>query len=182
MIVSLLITNDGPHPPEKWAGVTSSQIIDIAASAPNALYKEAREFEAKIQDVLTHHHQNIQDRERRLLKEQGSPRLAEPMGHDQDVEDCVGDICDMAKKTSFADHFAKPDVQQYLTRLLREHFHHNALIERQYHADRIQGTAPLNDVKDEHVVALRLYQQGELHPAHPVALVSNPHYQVPTPA
>ena len=35
--------------PEKWAAVTASQVIDIAASASGALLAEARAFEAKVE-------------------------------------------------------------------------------------------------------------------------------------
>ncbi len=135
MNVGCMITNGGPHPPEKWASVTAGQIIDIAASAPTALLAEARSFEARITSLLTGHHRLAQEHERAALATEGPARLLAPLDTGAHMPDAVDDIVAAARGTSFAAHFQKPETRAYLERLLHEHMHHNMLIERSWHAD-----------------------------------------------
>lgn len=136
MRVGVLITNGGPHSPEDWAQVTAGQIIDIGSQSPAALLAEARAFEAKIIGVLARHHQLVQQQERGQLVAEGSARLAgalDPTGH---IPDAVDDVIAASRDTSFASHFAKPDVRDYLERLIGGHFASSMHIERLWHADR----------------------------------------------
>jgi hypothetical protein len=135
MFVGVLATDGGPHPPEKWAALTASQIIDIASSAPATLLAEARGFQAKIEGILTRHHELAQTHERDSLATEGPERLAADIDTSGHVPDAADDIVAAAKGTSFAAHFAKPEVRAYLERLLHEHFHHSMHIERLWHAD-----------------------------------------------
>ncbi len=135
MNVGCMITNGGPHPPEKWASVTASQIIDIAASAPETLLRDARAFQAKIEGLLTEHHRSVQESERTALNTAGTDHLAADMDTSYHIPDALDDLVAAAKGTSFHGHFAKPEVQDYLRRLLHEHMHHIMLIERSWHAD-----------------------------------------------
>jgi hypothetical protein len=135
MNVGILATDGGPHPPEKWAQVTASQIIDIASDAPEAKLREARVFEARVLEILTGHHSLVQEHERGGLANEGPERLATDIDTSGHVPDAVDDIISAAKGTSFAPHFAKPEVRAYVERLLHEHFHHAMHIERSWHAD-----------------------------------------------
>lgn len=135
MQMTLMMTDGGPHPPEKWAAVTVRGVLNIAESAPDALLREAREFENKAVAILTKHHALIQDHERAGLVTEGPDRLAsdiDPSGH---IPDAVDDIIALAKGTSFAAHFDNPETRSYLNQLLHEHFHHSMWIERSWHAD-----------------------------------------------
>ncbi len=135
MLMQLMITDGGPHSPEKWAAVTVRGVIDIAETAPDALLREAREFEDKAVATLTRHHALVQDHERNGLSTEGADRLAsniDPSGH---IPDAVDDIIALSKGTSFAAHFATPETREYLERLLHEHFHHSMWIERSWHAN-----------------------------------------------
>jgi hypothetical protein len=135
MNVGCMITNGGPHPPAKWASVTAAQIIDIASSGPATLLAEARAFQAKIEGLLAGHHGLAQSHERAALAAEGTQRLAGDIDTGGHVPDAVDDILAAARGTSFAAHFAQPQVQAYLRRLLHEHFHHSMWIERSWHAD-----------------------------------------------
>lgn len=160
--VGIMATDGGPHPPEKWARVTASQIIDIAASAPEALLREARAFEEKVVGILEGHHGLVQVHERTSLETQGTERLADPINTEGHVPDAVDDIIAAAKGTSFEAHFnlpqrqepqldnegnqvrdvdgnpmivTVPSTREYLEQLLHQHFHHSMHIERSWHAD-----------------------------------------------
>lgn len=135
MLVGVLATDGGPHPPEKWAAVTASQIIDIASSASGVLLTEARGFQAKIEAILARHHELAQTHERTSLATEGPERLTGEIDTSGHLPDAVDDIVSAANGTSFAAHFAKPEVRAYLERLLHEHFHHSMHIERLWHAD-----------------------------------------------
>lgn len=135
MIVGVLATDGGPHPPETWAAVTASQVIDIASSASGALLAEARDFRARVEEILVGHHRLAQEHERGGLATEGAERLGTDIDTSGHVPDAVDDIIAAAKGTSFAAHFAQPPVRAYLERLVHEHFHHSMHIERQWHAD-----------------------------------------------
>jgi hypothetical protein len=135
MNVGCMITNGGPHPPEKWASVTAQKIIDISANAPDALYREARDFQAKIEELLVAHHRLAQQHERAALATEGPARLVTELDTSAHAPDALDDILAAARGTSFAAHFAKPETQVYLARVLHEHTHHIMHIERSWHAD-----------------------------------------------
>jgi hypothetical protein len=134
MLVGVMSTDGGPHPPEKWAALTASQVIDIASSADGALLSAARDFQAKVESVLVRHHSLAQEHERAGLATEGTDRLASDIDTSGHVPDAVDDVIALSRSTSFAAHFAKPEVRAYLERLLHEHFHHSMHIERQWHA------------------------------------------------
>jgi|SRR6516162_388840 len=135
MNVGCMITNGGPHPPEKWAGVTAKMIIDIAATAPEALFREATAFQNKVEQLLVGHHRLAQEHERNALAGEGNARLLADLDTSGHVPDALDDILAAARGTSFAGHFEKPQTQAYLERLLHEHMHHIMLIERSWYAD-----------------------------------------------
>jgi hypothetical protein len=135
MNVGCMITNGGPHPPEKWASVTAQKIIDISANAPDALYREARAFQAKIEELLVGHHRLAQEHERAALATAGTTRLVADIDTSGHVPDALDDVLAAARGTSFAAHFAVPRVQQYVERVLHEHTHDIMYLERSCHAD-----------------------------------------------
>jgi hypothetical protein len=135
MLVGVLKTDGGPHPAETWAQITASQIIDIGSGASDVRLQEAREFENKLVQILTGHHTEVQASERAGLDQEGPARLVTEIDTSDHLDSALGDVIALARGTSFAAHFAKPEVRAYLTRLLHEHFHHSMHIERSWHAD-----------------------------------------------
>ncbi len=135
MQVGVMITDGGPHPPEKWAEQTASQIIDIAATAPEAKLKEAREFREKIVAILTPHHAKVQDHERGKLAA-SIERMATPLDPTPHIGEAVDAIIAAAKGLSFEAHFQQPETRAYLENLIGSHFATAMHIERSWHADR----------------------------------------------
>lgn len=131
----LMVTDGGPHPPEKWAALTASQVIEIASTASGALLSEARTFQAKVEAVLVAHHRLVQDHERDALASEGPDRLATDIDTSGHLPDAVDDVIAAARGTSFAAHFAKPETRAYLEELLHNHFHQSMWIERSQIAD-----------------------------------------------
>jgi hypothetical protein len=139
MQLGVLATDGGPHPPEKWAEATADQIIDIGSTAPQALLSEARTLRAKLVAILTPHHDRVQQHERGALAAKGDAHLETPLDPSPHIDDPVAEIVAAAKGTSFAAHFQRPEVQQYLRDLIGHHFASAMHIERQWHPHRRQG-------------------------------------------
>jgi hypothetical protein len=151
--IGVLVTDGGPHPPEAWAEVTADQIIDIAATAPDAKLAEARAFRKALVSILTGHHGKVQAHERGQIEAHGTERLShdlDPTGH---VSDPVDEIVEAAKGLSFEEHFQTPETREYLRRLVASHFATAMHIERAWHADR--------NPESEHAQAFRAAHHPE---------------------
>lgn len=135
-----MITEGGPHPPEKWAEQTADQIISVAESAPDALLAEARSFHRAIIDILTKHHASVQRIEREHLRSKGAGHYASPIDPLPHIENPVTQIIDTAKGTSLESHFAQPFIKTYLMQVIGNHFHDVVMIERSYHRDIAEGS------------------------------------------
>lgn len=145
---SILITDGVPttdgsrplvvqHSSRRWAMATASHIIDISASADETKVKEAREFEAKIVDILDKHHALVQENESARLSDDPDG-YASPLSegvHLDTVDDCVSAIVAAAAPYGFAKFMSDTAVQADLAGLLKTHFSDSAAIERQRHAD-----------------------------------------------
>jgi hypothetical protein len=155
----LLITEDGPHPPETWAGVTADQIIDIAETAEETRAAEARRFREELVKLLVRHHEQAQEHERVALKEHGHARLMhaerDEKGEHQvysasTVKNVIGAIVSMAGGYSFEEHFHKPETQAYLHEVLARNFATQAHIERSWHADKHPNTKEAKEFRKLH--------------------------------
>ncbi len=132
MSISFIVTNGGPHPPEKWADVTARAIGDlivIEPSAPTQAVIDKREFETALFKLLVELHQETQDTERELLR-----AGQQSLGIDPSAS--VDRVVALAGNTRFAEHFAKPEVRTFLFNVLGQHFSDSVHIERSWHADR----------------------------------------------
>jgi len=135
MQVGVMITDGGPHPSEKWADQTASQIIDIAATAPESKLMEARAFREKIVEILTPHHAKVQEHERGKLAA-SIEHMVTPLDPSEHIDEAVDAIIAAAKGLSFEAHFHKPETRAYLVNLIGSHFATAMHIERSWHADR----------------------------------------------
>jgi hypothetical protein len=135
MQVGVLITEGGPHPPEKWADVTAGQIIDISAQAQGPMLAEANEFRAKLVQLLTGHHDLVQQHERDRLEQHHDYMMA-PLDPTQHLDDPVEEIVRLSRGTSFQGHFAKPETQRYLRECLAHNFASAMHVERLWHCDQ----------------------------------------------
>lgn len=138
MITSFLITDGGPHSSEKWAEATASHIIQIGEHIAGDELARARRFELTLIDILEGHHCTVQDGERGAIDEHGHDRLLHhcDCSHHVDVEGVLNEIVEAAASTSFATHFARPEVRVYLRDMLGTHFNSSIHVERCWHADR----------------------------------------------
>lgn len=136
MDVRILVTNGGPHSAEKWAITTASQLIQIGADSASVQAIEGRKLELKLIDILEGHHGDVQKHERGQIEEHGVARLCHDLDcecHDLDAK--VAEIAAAAQGTIFEEHFSKPEVQQYVRGVLKQHFLTSMDIERSWHAD-----------------------------------------------
>lgn len=140
---SILITNGGPHPAEKWAEATASHIVQVAEHVAGERRAAAVKLEAAVIDVLERHHKTVQDGERGKLKSVGHDRLMQSFNCEEHVmlDHVVVEIVAAAKGTPWEADFAKPEAQEGVRSVLRSHFHTSMHIERSWHVDR-NTTAP----------------------------------------
>ena len=136
--MQILVTNGGPHPPEKWADVTTSQImtlIEIAPSADRSFAKAKRDFEYKLFGLLTEIHDEVQKSEQGKLAKD-SAHLHSSLAPQQAATEASNKIVEAAKGTMFAEHFQKNEVRAFVYQTLCQHFADVMHIERLWHSDR----------------------------------------------
>jgi len=144
--MQIMITDGGPHPPDKWAQVTTQTILDdITANAPQTGVGEAQDFRRALEELLTDHHGAVQSHERRAL-EADMAHLATPLDPAPHLERTVQAIVALARQCSFAGYFERPETQEYLRRTIGTHFATAMHVERAWRADRGE---------DEHAAAFR---------------------------
>jgi hypothetical protein len=149
--MQILITDGGPHPPEKWAHVSVSeimQVIQVAPSAPQTAFRARRDLEGKLFDLLIKLHGQIQEFERASLAADASAIHAD-LSHLAEIgaKGAIDLILMQVKDTAFAEHFNRQDVKDHIARVLGQHFADSMHIERHWHADR--------NPENEHVKAYR---------------------------
>ncbi len=142
MTIGILVTNNGPHPPEKWAEATASHIVDIADHVAGERRGAAIKLQAAIIDVLETHHATVQTGERAKIDEHGADRLAHPLdpGEHLSLDGAVKEIVAAAKGTPWEADFAASAMTDHLRTLLGSHFCTSMHIERSWHADRNPDT------------------------------------------
>ncbi|HLL28596.1 MAG TPA: hypothetical protein VKT73_13210 [Xanthobacteraceae bacterium] len=140
MTPTVMVTDGGPHPADKWAEVTAGQLGDLIVLGPNASPKVRREkekFVISLQEAFEGHHQDVQDNEAAALKKEGTARLS--TGYREHVEKrkaaALKSVADAAKGTSFESHFARPEIQEIVWRMISQHFTSSMKIHRSWHAD-----------------------------------------------
>jgi hypothetical protein len=159
MQVGVLITDGGVHPPETWAEVTANQIIDISRTAKGALLEEAEGFRSRIVQALVGYHRLVQEYEREQLSKDDRHMLSklDPTPH---IDDPVEDIVRLGRGTSFAQHLAKPETQDYLRRLVGGHFCTVMHIERLAHADQNKDHPHRRTYKEMHGLRVPEDEEG----------------------
>jgi len=127
MKIGVLITNNSPrHPADKWADVTAQRVtaliaIDDDSGSATAIQarKDKRAFENKLNDLLTDHHQAVQDNEAGLLdamKDERFSHTLNPLDHlPEAVDQAVADIVEASKVNPlFEAFFADPKIQAHI--------------------------------------------------------------------
>jgi hypothetical protein len=139
MQMGIMITNGGTHPPEKWAAMTASQIIQVSSTAVGAAAAVGRRLELKILDILEEAHARVQGIEKNALGNIGIDYLAGPLDPREHVEAPLQAIVEAAKGTPHEAHFALETTKDYLRKVLAQHFGTAMHIERSTYADGMPG-------------------------------------------
>lgn len=149
-MVSFLITNGGAHPADKWAEFTADTIVDTllvdacpddASDAAIAARAAKRKLRADLFDVLNDHHGRVQRHERGVCAKMKKP--ADAAAHVLSPVDVtphlsIMDVVNAAfAKTPFAEHLAKPEVQDATRAIIAQHTANVMHIERRWHHDRM---------------------------------------------
>jgi len=122
----IMITNGGPHPPEKWAETTAWKILDLIRVSetpidPNlpaderatietlreAARQEKNRLEPLLQEAILRHHMNASNKVI-AAKEAADDALKV-----------------MTSSSSFAAHFARPEVVERVHDLIERDLEHN---------------------------------------------------------
>lgn len=144
-----MITDGGPHPPDKWAEVTTDAVLELIAvkegSSSEAAVK-AREFKRNtffpLYEIFKNHHGGVQRIERDALSSikkhaAALEHCAKPLELHEDVPSTLEEVNAVFSKSPFAEHFAKPEVQAVLQAIIGQHSANVVHIERRYHVDRL---------------------------------------------
>jgi hypothetical protein len=131
---NFLITNNGPHPPEKWAMTTSETIFDLSATSMmgESLLK-AQKMRILIAECLLPHHMNVQSNEKKNLLD--NDYIISPHDVSDYVEKATSDIVSISKGTPWESHFSDLKVQEAVKIVLANHFSTVQHIERLWYAD-----------------------------------------------
>lgn len=141
--MQFMITNNGPHPADKWAQITTSAILDLIqidaqSHSPQAI--EARlakeDLRPKLLRHFTDHHGAVQTDERKKARKVGA--TCDPSAHLEDIHSCVDELF---AGTPFAEHAKNADFIETVRRIVGQHSANVMDIERRYHADRKQKVA-----------------------------------------
>jgi hypothetical protein len=131
-MAKIMITDNGPHPPEKWAMTTAETIFDTGSLVSVDRQLHAKKLQVAIAEALLPHHTNLQVFEKQKLKDDIS-HIHSAYSHDLDT--VMADIIAASKNTFWETHFAKEEVQAAVRDILTNHFSTSQHIERLWHAD-----------------------------------------------
>lgn len=79
--VDVVTSENGGHPPEFWAKRATTQIVQVADTAPPAIRDQALAFQDRVEQVILYYMKKAIDCDRttvsHLVTEAGQPKLAE---------------------------------------------------------------------------------------------------------
>lgn len=142
MSVSILATNGGPHPPDKWASLSASKIADLIqidtqsnSDAATVARKAKPKFIADLASILEGQFSSVAAAERLSVKSGAVKQRNAPFNIDLNLKDALAAVSETAKPTPFAQHFNLSDVQKAVSIILKQHFMDAANIERSWAFD-----------------------------------------------
>jgi len=150
MQVGFMVTNGGPHPADAWADQTTETILALLVDDPTntsaaaaAARQAKRDLRPKLFAILNEHHGSVQEGERKTLprhlvaaREHVAMKIELP-----NVFDAENKVLAVLATTPWKVHFAKPDVQQVICNIVRQHTADVMHIERRWHQDRLEAAA-----------------------------------------
>lgn len=138
--MDILITNNGTHPPDVWAELTSNQILDLVhieegASSPQAVAARQlkRALLPQLVAALTEEYAECQGHEKAQCNKGAEKRLHSKQHDVKDhIESGVSKVAAIVAGTMFADHFQKPEVIEHVGHLIGQHAVNIQHIERSH--------------------------------------------------
>lgn len=148
MRAHILITNGGEHPPALWAEKAAEILVDRMIQfdrAPTAEERKAQKLlEVQIQDALEPHFQKVQSAEADKLKKNGDEHLLAPYDPTTFLNAATASVVACTKGTIFEPHFAKEEVQKFISAQLGQLFASTQHVRRSWHNDRLCKRDPGN--------------------------------------
>ena len=147
----VLITNGGPHSPEKWAVATAEIIFDINPAMASDRLLQAKRLQLAIVEALIPHHAGVMDRERGHMagdKKQRNLRKSDDLHTDHqkeagaEADEAIAAIQAAAKGTPWEGHCSEPERVAAWRNIIASHFMTSKHIEHCWHSDRQNGRAP----------------------------------------
>lgn len=142
--MKLLITNGGPHPADKWADVTTDEILDMIEVADDSDTPEAaaarqakRDLRPQLFALLNEHHGSVQNQHRGNLAKAKRSTVNDRLDvtPHMGVADAVLGL--LITVSPFKEHFMQPHVVAKVRQIISQHTADVIHIERRYHADRL---------------------------------------------
>jgi hypothetical protein len=131
----LLITDNGKHPPEKWAMFTVEGLLEIDANSPNAT--AGLRLKADMVDVLSRSFDAVMVTERAALAGDSNARYAASLTPEIDsVDEAVDALIKCADGTPFETFYREPGKRDAVKGVVAHHFALAIDIERSTHADQ----------------------------------------------
>ncbi len=142
-----LVTNNGTHPPEKWAMLIAETIFDLSeTSMSGESLLKAQKMRVLIAECLVPHCTNTQNHEKDNLVKAKEHALS-PHEVDIYVNNAMNDIVAASKATPWENHFANVDVQHAAKFIIKQNFITIQHIERLWFADKNQGNVAAQTYK-----------------------------------
>jgi hypothetical protein len=134
-MVSVLTTDFGPHPAEKWAQVTVDHLLPADSPTALANIRAHQRLRADFLDVLTKHHGDAQADEQKRLEGAGEAHFDNPHDGPTDVANLLGELTAAARGTPWEQHMDNEEFRAAIREVVRDHTHGIRHVERCWHAD-----------------------------------------------
>jgi len=131
-----LSQDHGPITAGKWAEATARLIVVVDPAAAEDRRLEGEGFRDALVEALTERFALVQVAERQALAADGGMRLDAPLDDTEPTQASLDKLLELAAGKSFADHFARPEIQDYLRRHMGKRFRTVMHIERLWWCDR----------------------------------------------
>jgi hypothetical protein len=109
----------------------------------------AQRFQLDLAELLEDHHGNVQTGEKDSLTSHDD-HCDSALDVEHHVKAALAAVVEKSKGTAWEAHFAKPDVQAAVSKVLDSHFKSSAHIERLWHADKNPNNGAARTYKSTH--------------------------------
>jgi hypothetical protein len=140
--MEVLVTNGGPHPPDKWAALSASKISDLiqidelSDSDAAVLARKAKpRFSVGVADALETSFYNVMADERAKVNSGAVSTRLDPFAVDSYLDASVTAVVNASAGTPFSDHFALSDVQSVVRNIIKQNFIEAANVQRSWAFD-----------------------------------------------